>query len=262
MGGYITLARRGGVATLTIDRPDKRNAVDHEGWLELRRMAADLADDSEVRVVVLTGTGDVAFSAGADIADFERYRYDSTSAEDYARAFEGALDAVEALPKPSISMIKGFCIGGGCELSMATDIRIAADNSQFGIPVARLGILVGYREMRRLVNLVGPGNASYILLSGRLLDAPEAVRIGLANSVVPLPEIEEYTYRMADEMVPLAPLSQSRHKQILRTVLRNPELSDLTPEEEALPFANFESEDFQEGRRAFLEHRAPKFKGR
>ena len=262
MGGYITLARRGGVATLTIDRPDKRNAVDYEGWLELRRMAADLADDTEVRVVVLTGTGDAAFSAGADIADFERYRYDSTSAEDYARAFEGALDAIEALPKPTISMIKGFCIGGGCELSMATDIRIAADNSQFGIPVARLGILVGYREMRRLVNLVGPGNASYILLSGRLLDAPEAVRIGLVNSVVPLPEIEDYSYRMADEMVPLAPLSQSRHKQILRLVLRNPALSDLTPEEEALPFANFESEDFQEGRRAFLEHRAPKFKGR
>ena len=132
----------------------------------------------------------------------------------------------------------------------------------FGIPVAKLGILVGYREMRRLVNLVGPGNASYILMSGRLLESDEALRIGLVNRVVPLAEVDEYVYELAEEMAPLAPLSQSRHKQIIQTVLRDPSLEGLTPEEEELPFTNFDSEDFQEGRKAFIERRPPRFKGK
>jgi len=261
MGGDIDLERRDGIATVTFNRPDQHNAINYEGWLELRRVATALAEDDQVRVVVLTGKGDEAFSAGADIKEFGRYRNDSTQAKGYSDAFNGALDAVEALPKPTICLIKGFCVGGGCELSMAADLRIAADNSRFGIPVARLGILVGYHEMRRLVDLVGRGNASYILLSGRQIDAREALRIGLVNRAVPLGEIEEYVYKLAREMVPLAPLSQSRHKQVLRTVLRNPSLIGLTPDEEHLPFANFDSEDFQEGRRAFIERRTPTFKG-
>jgi len=262
MAENILVERANGVATVTFNRPDQRNAFRHDGWLELRRITDELDNDFEVKVVVLTGAGDKAFSAGADIKDFELYRNDSDSARTYADAFDGAMDAVEALSKPTISMIKGFCVGGGCELSMATDIRIAADNGRFGIPVARLGILVGYKEMRRLVNLVGPGNASYILLSARLIDAPEALRIGLVNRVVPLDEVREYTYKLAEEMVPLAPLSQRRHKQILQTVLRNPTFGALTAQEEKRPFTNFDSEDFGEGRSAFLERRTPNFKGR
>ena len=262
MGGDIVLERRDGIATVTFNRPDQRNAISYEGWLELRRIAMGLAEEDEVRVVVLTGKGEEAFSAGADIKEFDRYRKDSTQAKVYSDAFDGALDAVEALPKPTICLIKGFCVGGGCELTMAADLRIAADNSRFGIPVARLGILVGYHEMRRLVDLVGPGNASYILLSGKQIDAQEALLIGLVNRVVPLGVIEEYVYQLAREMVPLAPLSQRGNKQILRTVLRNPSLAGLTPDEEHLPFANFDSEDFQEGRRAFIERRTPRFKGR
>ena len=145
---------------------------------------------------------------------------------------------------------------------MATDIRIAADNSQFGIPIARLGILGGYREMRRLANLVGPGNASYILLSGRLIDAQEALRIGLVTQVVPLGEIQAYTDGLAQEIKNLAPLSHKRTKQILQIVQRNPSLTGLTPEEEHLPFTNFDSEDFHEGRRAFIERRPPQFTGK
>lgn len=262
MAEEILVERRDGVATVTFNRPDQRNAISYDSWLELRRVAEELDRDAAVKVVVLTGAGEKAFSSGADIKDFELYRNDSESSRTYAAAFDGAMDAVEELSKPTISMIKGFCVGGGCELSLATDIRVTADNGRFGIPVARLGILVGYKEMRRLVNLVGPGNASYLLLSARLLDADEALRIGLVSGVLPLDEIEEFTYKLAKEMVPLAPLSQQRHKVILQTVLRNPSLEGLTADEEHLPFANFDSEDFQEGRSAFLERRAPQFKGR
>ena len=261
MAEEVLVERQDGVATVTFNRPDQRNAISYDNWRQLNCIADELERDDDVKVVVLTGTGEKAFSAGADIKDFELYRNDSESAKSYAAAFDGAMDAVEALSKPTISMIKGFCVGGGCELTMATDIRVAADNSRFAIPVARLGILVGYREMRRLVNLVGPGNASYILLSARLLDTDEALRVGLVDRVLPLDEIQEYTYKLAEEMVPLAPLSQQRNKRILQTVLRNPSLEGLSADEEHLPFANFDSEDFQEGRSAFLERRPPEFKG-
>ena len=262
MASDITLEQQSGIATVTFNRPGRRNAIDYQGWLELGRIAADLAQDDGVKVVVFTGAGDEAFSAGADIKDFDQYRRDSVKARAYAEAFDGALDAVEALPKPTVCLIRGFCVGGGCELSMAADIRIAADNSRFGIPVARLGILVGYREMRRLVDLVGPGNASYFLLSGRTVDAEEALRIGLVNGVVRLKELQDYGDRLAAEMARLAPLSHRRHKEILRTVLQDPSLSRLTVEQEHLPFANFDSEDFQEGSRAFVEGREPRFTGR
>ncbi len=258
----ILVSEQDGIATVTFNRPSQRNAISYHGWRRLRRIALDLERDPAVKVVVFTGAGDAAFSAGADIKDFESYRDDSTKAKVYAEAFDGAMDAIEAMSKPTICMIKGFCVGGGCELSMAADIRIAADNSRFGIPVARLSILVGYKEMRRLVRLVGPGNAAYILLSARLVDAQEAHRIGLVTQVVPLDEIADVTYDLARAMVPLAPLSQARHKRILQTVLRNPDLTSLTEEEEHLPFANFDSEDFREGRAAFIERRQPNFKGR
>ena len=258
----ILLDRSDGIATVTFNRPDQRNAIDYRGWLELRRIAIDLDRDDSVRVVVFTGAGDRAFSAGADIKDFESYRDNSEKAQVYAEAFDGAMDAIEAISKPTVCLIKGFCVGGGCEMSMACDIRIAADNSRFGIPVARLGILVGYREMRRLINLVGPGNASYILLSARLLDSAEALRVGLVNQVVPLAEVDDCVYDLAREMAPLAPLSQARHKLIRQLVLANPALEGLTPEQQILPFTNFDSEDFQEGRSAFVERRQPNFTGR
>ena len=257
----ILVARDACVATVTFNRPTQRNAIDYAGWLELRRIAIELERDASVRVVVFTGAGDRAFSAGADIKDFEQYRINSQIAEVYADAFDGAMDAVEAMSKPTISMIRGFCVGGGCEFSMATDIRIASEDSRFGIPIARLGILVGYGEMRRLVQLVGPGNASYILLSGRLIDAQEAHRIGLITTLVSAEDLREHTYTLAHEMAELAPLSHKRNKRIRDITLRNPSGEGLTPEERALPFTNFDSADFHEGRAAFIERRKPAFRG-
>ena len=261
MNEDIIVETKDRVATVTFNRPEKRNAINYDGWRTIGRICEQLARDSDVRVVVLTGQGTEAFSAGADISDFEKLRSNSEQAKVYASAFDGAVDAVEAMPQPTICKIKGFCMGGGCELSLGTDMRIAADNGRFGIPTARLGILIGYREMRRLVSLVGPGSASYILMSARQLDAIHAQRIGLVNEVVPLDQIDEYVDELAAEMAELAPLSQSRHKTIMRAVLENPGLEGLTLDDEELPFKNFDSEDFHEGRRAFLQRRPPRFKG-
>jgi enoyl-CoA hydratase len=262
MSDDILLERQDGIATVTFNRPDQRNAINYDGWLTLQRLAAELGSDNSVRVIVFAGSGEKAFSAGADIKDFEEHRNNTANARRYAEAFEGALDAIGEIPKPTISRIHGFCVGGGCEFSTATDIRIAADNSRFGIPVARLSLLAGYIEMRRLINLVGAGPASYLLLSARLIDAEEALRIGLVTQVVPLADLQTYTDQLASEMAALAPLSQKSTKELMQIILRNPGLKDLTAEEAEIPYAIFDSEDFQEGRSAFVERRTAQFRGK
>jgi len=261
-GRDILVEQRDGIATVTFNRPDQRNAISYDMWLELQKLAEDLDTSPSVRLVVFRGSGDEAFSAGADIKDFEIHRSDSAKAHVYDSAVEGGMDAVEALSRPTICLIKGYCVGGGFELTHACDLRIAADNARMGIPAARLGISIGYQEMRRLVQLAGRGGALDILLTGRLMDAHEALRLGLVHRVVPLAQVEEYTYDLAQQVARLAPLSHRAHKKIIRTVLDDPALSSLSPEKEALPFMHFDTQDFQEGRRAFLEKRRPEFKGR
>jgi enoyl-CoA hydratase len=256
------LERRGPVATITINRPEHRNAINAEMWLEIKRLADEINQSDETRVVIIRGAGDEAFSAGADISEFERLRNNSTQGRAYSETFDGALDAVWDLNKPVISMIRGFCVGGGLELACCTDIRIAAEGSRFGIPTARLGVLVGYREMRRLLQLVGVGGAAEILLGARIMSGEEALRIGLISRLVSAEQFEQEVFKTADEIASTSPLINRWHKQIIRTVLQKPTLEGLTPEEEALPFACFDSEDFQEGRRAFLEKRKPVFRGR
>ena len=250
------------VGTITLNRPGQHNAIDFEMWGLLRNAALRLGADDGVRVVILTGAGDKAFSAGADIKDFPAHRSNSDLARDYADAFEGALDAIEQMPKPVICMIRGICVGGGCELSMAADLRIASTGSTFGVPVAKIGVLVGYNEMRRLLHLVGPGHAANLLLTARRIDEQEALRIGLLTEVVPADRLEEHTYALAREMTTYAPLSQSAHKRIVRAVLANPGLDALTDEERRLPLSIFDTEDGQEGYRAFMEKRPPRFRGR
>ena len=262
MDGEILLEERDGIATVTLNRPEQRNAINYDMWLELQRIAADLEASSWVRVVVFRGAGDEAFSTGADIKDFELHRNNSTKALVYASAVEGAMDAVEAISKPTICLMKGYCVGGGFELTHACDLRIASDNARMGITAARLGIAIGYGEMRRLVQLAGRGGALYILLTGLLMDAHEALRLGLVHQVVPVTQVEEYTYNLAEQVSRLAPLSHKAHKEILRTVLEQPDLGTISPEKEALPFVHFDTQDFHEGRRAFLEKRRPEFEGR
>ena len=258
--GHILLRREPPVATVTINRPAQRNAISFTMWGQLTELMNDLDNDRDIRCVVIAGAGDEAFSAGADISDFEAHRSDSQRGRIYNRAVDGLLEKVAEMGTPVISMIDGFAAGGGCELAVATDLRIASEHSRLGIPVARLGITIGHREMYGLVNLVGKGNALYILLSGRLLDAAESLRIGLVNQVAPAEQLEAVTYKLAADIASLAPLSHAVNKQTLNQVLAKPSL-DLTPEEADLPLTQFDTRDYQEGYRAFLQKRRPTFIG-
>ena len=161
----------GPVATITINRPERLNAIDLPAWRALSDAASGLARDPGVRCVVLRGAGERAFSSGADIKDFESHRFDSKSAAKYAEVFEGALLGIEELPQPTISMIRGVCVGGGLELAAATDIRICAEGSRFGVPVARIGIVAGWNELRRMIAVAGQAAVSYLVLSGRIIGA-------------------------------------------------------------------------------------------
>ncbi len=261
MSEDILVDRQPPVTTVTINRPGKRNAISYWMWGELAGIVSDLDADRSTRAIVLTGAGGQAFSAGADIADFDEYRSDSTRGRLYNRAVDELLEALTLCETPVISMIRGFAAGGGCEIATATDLRIASENARMGIPVARLGITVGHREMRGLIDLVGKGNALYVLLSGRLLDATEALRIGLVNQVVPDDELESCTYQLANEIANLAPLSHAVNKRTMNQLMNKASLADLTAEEADLPLTQFDTRDYQEGYRAFLEKRRPEFIG-
>jgi enoyl-CoA hydratase len=170
-----------GVGTVTFNNADKRNAMSLEMWEGFGRALAELRDDPAVRVVVLTGAGDKAFVSGADISQFEKERHNAQASEEYSRRSSASRALLADYPKPIIARINGFCIGGGLQVAMAADIRIAAEGSQFGIPAAKLGIAYGFDGLKHLVSLVGPSWARLLMFTGMRIDASEALRIGLVD---------------------------------------------------------------------------------
>lgn len=260
MSTYETLLvdRDGAVAILTINRPEKRNALSGQVRADLIAALDDLRDDESARVLVITGAGDKAFVAGADIAEFaERTPLQQRGVMTGRRVF----DEIAAYPKPVIAMINGFCLGGGCELALGCDVRIAADSARFGQPEINLGIIPGGGGTQRLPRVVGMGQAMRLVLSGELIDAAEALRIGLADVVHPAAELRERTLEFARGMAAKSPVALRMAKSAVRAAAEMPLAAGLQYETE-LFVTCFASDDKREGVAAFLEKRAAEFTGR
>jgi enoyl-CoA hydratase len=227
----------GPIATLTFNNPAKRNALSSDLRAALPGALAALQADDDVRVVVVTGAGDKAFVSGADISEFGQQRTSPAA------------------------MIRGFCMGGGLLTALQADIRIAADDSQFGIPAARLGVGYGFGGVTALIDLVGPAWTAEILFSARRFSAAEALTMGLVNRVVPVPDLRDAVMSLAADIARNAPLTIAAAKAAIREAGRSPDRRDVA-RVSALVEACFRSEDYQEGQRAFAEKRPPNFTGR
>ena len=257
----IQARKEGGIGWLIFNQPERRNAMSLEMWAAIPAVLADFAADPGVRVVVMAGAGDKAFVSGADISQFETQRADVAQAEHYAQVAEAAQAALGQLEKPLIAMIRGFCIGGGLAVAMKADVRIAADDSQFAIPAARLGLAYAADGIRNLIQLVGPSEAKSILFSAERLDAQRALRIGLINRVVPVAGLEQAVRDYAGRLSENAPLTIRSVKITINELMRDAAQRDMARVEASYE-ACFGSEDYREGRRAFMEKRRPRFQGR
>jgi enoyl-CoA hydratase/carnithine racemase len=257
----LDLHRAPPIATLTLNRPFQHNAVSYAMWRDLPALCRALAADKAIRVVVVRGAGQQAFSAGGDIVEFQQHRSNRVEAEAYNARVQDALDALLALPQPTIALIHGFCVGGGLLLAAACDLRIAATTARFGLPVARLGFLITYPQLQRFVHLIGAAAVTDLLLTARLLGAPEAYHLRLCGALHPPEALDAAVAELAAGMAELSPHSQRLHKQMLQTVLHTPDLRELTAADVAAAAAIFDSADYAEGVAAFIAKRPPVFTG-
>jgi enoyl-CoA hydratase len=260
MASYETLLveRRGRVAVITINRPQKLNALNIQTRAEGAAALEELREDESVRVVVITGAGEKAFVAGADISEFEGRT--AVSQRDVMTA-RSLFTAVDTFPKPVIAMINGFCLGGGCELALSCDIRVASETARFGQPEINLGIIPGGGGTQRLTRLVGEGKAMELILTGDMIDAQHAYNLGLVNLVVPAADLEAKTMELANRIAEKSPVALRMAKEAVKTAARA-NLDEGLRREIDLFALTFSSEDKDEGVRAFLEKRKPDFKGR
>jgi enoyl-CoA hydratase len=259
--GKILQSAADGVGVITFNNPEKRNAMSLDMWEGLGHALIELRDNPDIRVVILTGAGDKAFVSGADISQFEKTRHNAEASEEYSKRSAAQRALLADYPKPIIASIRGFCLGGGMQVAMAADIRIASDNSQFGIPAAKLGIAYGYDGLKNLVSLVGPSWARLLMYTGMRIDAAEAVRIGLVDRVVADAELWNATSEIARTISGNAPLAIKAAKITIAQVLKDTEERDMAAIKQ-IGTDCMDSEDFREGRRAFMEKRKPQFRGR
>jgi len=256
------LARKDGrVGYVIFNNPERHNAVSLDMWATTRNILDRFVNDEEVRVVVLTGAGGKAFVSGADVSKFESERGTLDATRHYGATVEEAYAAIQQFPKPTIAMIRGYCIGGGVGLAVCCDLRICSDNSRFAVPAAKLGLGYGYAGLRRLIDVVGPAFAREIFFTARQFDAEEARHMGLINRVVPEAELETYVKNYAETIAANAPLTVKAVKYIVGEAMKDESERNLARCAELVEEC-FASNDFIEGRRAFMEKRKPAFTGR
>ncbi|MGH9767309.1 MAG: enoyl-CoA hydratase/isomerase family protein [Blastocatellia bacterium] len=258
MAENVLLERRGRVALVTINRPDKLNALNIATRKDLADRLDELRNDEEIRVIVITGAGEKAFVVGADINEFAGRTAVEQRAVMKARSI---FTSVEDFPKPLIAMINGFCLGGGCELALACDIRVASDRARFGQPEINLGIIPGGGGTQRLARLIGEGKAMQMILTGEMIDAQEALRLGLVNEIHPAAELEAKTMELANKIAEKSPIALAMAKTSVKNAARTNLREGLDQEVDLFALC-FSSEDKEEGVRAFMEKRKPEFKGK
>lgn len=256
---FILVERREPVAVVTINRPEKLNALNRKVKSELKEVFSAVKDDNAIRVVILTGIGEKSFVAGTDIQELNEL--DQEKGKEFSAAGQELFNLIENLGKPVIAAVNGYALGGGCELALACHVRIAADNAKFGQPEVNLGVIPGYGGTQRLARLVGKGRAMELILTGSQIDAQEAYRIGLVNKVVPQTELRRTAEALAESLT-------SKPQIAVRLALKAVNMSDETnltdgQELEATLFGLCcATEDFREGTKAFLEKRKPSFQHR
>lgn len=254
----VLIEKRGNVGIITVNRPDKLNALNAGTRRDILTALDKLERNEDVRVVVITGAGEKAFIAGADINEFA-----GKTAVQQRNVMKGrrAFDAVEDFPKPVIAMINGFCLGGGCELALACDIRIASTKAKLGQPEIKLGIIPGGGGTQRLTRIIGEGKAMELILTGDFISAEEALRLGLVNYVYEPEELESKTMELANKIAEMSPVALSMAKASVKNAARMNLRAGLDSEVDLFAIC-FSSEDKEEGVKAFLEKRKPEFKGK
>lgn len=257
----LIATKDGAIGWITFNNPERHNATSYEMWLALPIVLDAYVNDPEVRVIVLKGAGEKAFSAGADISQFKEKRTGAEAVKEYNAAADKAGRTLRECVKPTIAMIRGYCIGGGTAIAVGCDLRIAADDARFGVPAARLGLGYRFEGINRLASLVGPSFAAEIFFTARQFSAEEALQMGLVNRTVPAAELETRTRDIAESIAANAPLTIAAVKRALLEYMKNPEERDLALCQRMVE-ACFASEDYREGQAAFMEKRRPQFKGR
>ena len=255
----VLYGKKGPIAYVTLNRPKVLNALSQAVFSELKAAFEDARDDASVRGVILTGSGDKAFAAGADIAEMSSYS--ASEAEEATRRAQGVTELIENLGKPVVAAVNGFALGGGCELAMACSFRIASENAKFGQPEVKIGIMPGAGGTQRLPRLIGKGRALQIILSGEIISAQEAYRTGLVNEVLPIADLIPRAEAILNVINANAPLGVKFSIDAVNKGLDGSVSEGLLIEASLFGICAG-SEDKKEGTSAFLAKRAPKFQGR
>lgn len=257
----LVAIKEGAIGWIIFNNPARHNAVSLDMWQSLPAVLNAYAQDPEVRVIILKGAGERAFVAGADISQFKEKRSGPEAVQYYNSTADEAGEALRSCPKPTLAMIRGYCIGGGAALALNCDIRIAADDSRFSVPAAKLGLGYRFAGIKRLAEIVGPSFAAEIFYTGRQFSSAEALQMGLINRLVSVADLESYTRDLAETIGNNAPLTIASVKRALLECSKDPEQRDLAGCQKMVDDC-YASEDYKEGQTAFMEKRSPVFKGR